>query len=237
MSGGKHCYPGSDVLINKYNIRDKDLLQKLEIQKCCTRILGLDIRPSRIAYTYDTAHLMNIHKYLFDDIYEWAGEFRKENFYKSERVLSGGSAEYADYNEINKELSVLFHKYEKLEWNKVENLENEVTDFLLELWSIHPFREGNTRTCITFLWHYLQGKGIDFKVALLRNNPMYVRDSLVMANYEQKGYLLKIISDALKKSNVESNYFMEEEHIEEAYQIAKADYEAFKAKYSLKRDE
>lgn len=237
MSGGKHCYPGSDVLINKYNIRDKDLLQKLEIQKCCTKILGLDIRPSRIAYTYDTAHLMNIHKYLFDDIYEWAGEFRKENFYKSERVLSGGSAEYAGYNEINKKLSVLFHKYEKLEWNKVENLENEVTNFLLELWSIHPFREGNTRTCITFLWHYLQGKGIDFKVALLRNNPMYVRDSLVMANYEQKGYLLKIISDALKKSNVESNYSMEEEYIEEAYQIAKADYEAFKARYSLKRDE
>ena len=100
MSGGKHCYTGSDVLINKYNIRDKDLLQKLEIQKCCTRILGLDIRPSRIAYTYDTAHLMNIHKYLFDDIYEWAGEFRKENFYKSERVLSGGSAEYADYKTI-----------------------------------------------------------------------------------------------------------------------------------------
>ena len=237
MSGGKHCYPGSDVLINKYNIRDKDLLQKLEIQKCCTKILGLDIRPSRIAYTYNTSHLMNIHKYLFNDIYEWAGEFRKENFYKSERVLSGGSAEYADYNEINKKLSVLFHKYEKLEWNKVENLENEVTNFLLELWSIHPFREGNTRTCITFLWHYLQGKGIDFKVALLRNNPMYVRDSLVMANYEQKGYLLKIISDALKKSNVESNYSMEEEYIEEAYQIAKADYEAFKAKYSLKRDE
>ncbi len=52
---------------------------------------------------------------------------------------------------------------------------------------------------------------------MLRNNPMYVRDSLVMANYEQKGYLLKIISDALESSNVESNYFMEEEHTEEAY--------------------
>lgn len=234
MSGGKHCYPGSDVLINKYNIRDKDLLQKLEIQKCCTKILGLDIRPSRIAYTYNTSHLMNIHKYLFNDIYEWAGEFRKENFYKSERVLSGGSAEYADYNEINKKLSVLFHKYEKLEWNKVENLENEVTNFLLELWSIHPFREGNTRTCITFLWHYLQGKGIDFKVALLRNNPMYVRDSLVMANYEQKGYLLKIISDALKNITIDLDYSMEGKQTEEAYQIAKADYEAFKTKYSIK---
>ena len=106
---------------------------------------------------------------------------------------------------------------------------------MLELWSIHPFREGNTRTCITFLWHHLQGKGIDFKVALLRNKPMYVRDSLVMANYEQKGYLLKIISDALENANAESGYAMEGEHTEEVYQIAKADYEAFRTKYSIKR--
>ena len=233
MSGGKHCYPNSDVLINKYNIRDKELLQKLEIQKCCTKIVGLDIRPDRIPYTYDVEHLMRIHKYLFGDIYEWAGEFRKENFYKSERVLSGGSAEYADYYDISQKLTALFQKYDDFEWDKAESIEKEVADFLLELWSIHPFREGNTRTCITFLWHYLYGKGIDFKVALLRNNPMYVRDSLVMANYEQKGYLLKIISDALESAVVDADYSINGEQSEEAYQIAKADYEAFKTKYSL----
>ena len=80
----------------------------------------------------------------------------------------------------------------------------------------------------------MQGKGIDFKVALLRNNPMYVRDSLVMANYEQKGYLLKIISDALKNITIDLDYSMEGKQTEEAYQIAKADYEAFKTKYSIK---
>lgn len=83
MSGGKQCYPNSDVLINKYNIRNKELLQKLEIQKCCMKIVGLDIRPDRIPYTYDIEHLTNIHKYLFGDNYEWAGEFRKENFTKA----------------------------------------------------------------------------------------------------------------------------------------------------------
>ena len=236
MSGGKHCYPDSDVLINKYNIRDKELLQKLEIQKCCTKIVGLDVRPNRIPYTYNSEHLMSIHKYLFGDIYKWAGEFRKENFYKSERVLSGGSAEYADYHDIQKKLTALFQKYDGFEWTKVDSLEKEVADFLLELWSIHPFREGNTRACITFLWHYLKGKGINFQVALLRNNPMYVRDSLVMANYEQKGYLLKIISDALENEVAESNYVIDAEQSEEAYQISKADYEAFRTKYSIKRE-
>ena len=111
-----------------------------------------------------------------------------------------------------------------------------VSDFLLSLWSIHPFREGNTRTCITFLWHYLKGKGVDFQVALLRNNPMYVKDSLVMANYDQKEYLIKIISDALQNERLETEYFMNNLQNEETYQIAKEDYEAFRDKYSIKKD-
>ena len=181
-------------------------------------------------------HMINIHKYLFGDIYEWAGTFRKENLYKSERVLSGGSAEYADYHEIENRLKKLLQEYADIDWMKTTKKGDVVSDFLLELWSIHPFREGNTRTCITFLWHYLKGKGVDFQVALLRNNPMYVRDSLVMANYEQKGYLRKIISDALQGEAQESEYSMGEEQAGEQYKIAKSDYEAFREKYSIKKD-
>ncbi len=231
MNGGKNCYPGSDVLINKYNIRDKKLLEKYEIQKVFVKLLGLDIKPARIAYTYDMEHMVNIHKYLFGDIYEWAGNFRKENLYKSERVLSGGSAEYADYHEIKKCLKRLLQEYADIDWKKTMKKGDVVSDFLLALWSIHPFREGNTRTCITFVWHYLKGKGVDFQVALLRNNPMYVRDSLVMANYGRKEYLRGIISDALQGGAHQSEYSMNEEQAGEQYKIAKADYEAFREKY------
>jgi len=236
MSGGKNYYPGSDVLINKYNIRDKELLEKFEIQKAFAKLLGLDVNPARISYTYDVEHLINIHKYLFGDIYEWAGTFRKENLYKSERVLSGGSAEYADYHEIEKCLEKLLQEYEQVDWMKTTKKGEIVSEFLLALWSIHPFREGNTRTCITFMWHYLKGKGVDFQVALLRNNPMYVRDSLVMANYDQKDYLRKIIADALQGEEREEEYSINEQQAGEQYKIAKADHEAFKEKYSIKKD-
>ena len=236
MSGGRNCYPESDVLINKYNIRDKEMLEKFEIQKVFAKLLGLDVKPERIDYTYNVEHIVNIHKYLFGDIYEWAGSFRKENLYKSERVLSGGSAEYADYHDIEERLEKLLEEYANIDWNNSLAKGDVVSDFLLALWSIHPFREGNTRTCITFLWHYLKGKGIDFQVALLRNNPMYVRDSLVMANYDQKEYLRKIISDALQGDALETEYLMNEEEAGEQYKIAKADYEAFRDKYSIKKD-
>ena len=41
MSGGRNCYPESDVLINKYNIRDKELLEKFEIQEPASRFCGI----------------------------------------------------------------------------------------------------------------------------------------------------------------------------------------------------
>ncbi len=236
MSGGKNCYPDSDVLINKYNIREKELLEKFEIQKVFVKLLGLDVKPTRIAYTYDVEHMVSIHKYLFGDIYEWAGTFRRENLYKSERVLSGGSAEYADYHEIRERLEKLLKEYANMDMGGAAKKGDEVSDFLLALWSIHPFREGNTRTCITFLWHYLKGKGVDFQVAVLGNNPMYVRDALVMANYDQKEYLRRIISDALQGEMQESEYPMKDEQVGEQYKIAKADYEAFREKYSIKKD-
>lgn len=237
MSGGRYCYPGSEVLVNKYDIRDKELLEKFEIQKVFAKLLGLDVKPERIEYSYDTEHLVKIHQYLFGDIYEWAGTFRKENLYKGERVLSGGSAEYADYHKIDKKLKDIFIKYKTVKWEEEKQLSDEVADFLLDLWSIHPFREGNTRTCITFLWHYLKGKGINFQVALLRNNPMYVRDSLVMANYEQKEYLRKIIADALRDEIANTDYVISDEQNDEQYQIAKSDYEVFRKKYSIKKDD
>lgn len=126
MRGGKNCYPDSDILINKYNIQDKELLEKFEIQKVFVKLLGLDVNPDRIPYTYDVKHLVNIQKYLFGDIYEWAGTFREENLYKSERVLSGGSAEYADYHDIERKLKSVLQKYEKVDWSGCSKIEESV---------------------------------------------------------------------------------------------------------------
>jgi len=91
-------------LVYKYHIRDKELLEKLEIQKVAVKLLGLDIQPERIKATFDTEHLIAVHRYLFGDVYEWAGKFRDENFYKSERVLSGGVM-------VNLFCNTLFEKY------------------------------------------------------------------------------------------------------------------------------
>ena len=57
-----------------------------------------------------------------------------------------------------------------------------------------------------------------------------------MANYDQKENLRRKITDALQGEAQASEYSMSEERAGEQYKIAKADYEAFREKYSIKRD-
>ena len=64
---------------------------------------------------------------------------------------------------------------------------------------------------------------------------MYVRDSLVMANYDQKQYIQKIISDALAPDITDQIYKQSENASEEQYKIAKTDYEAFREKYTISK--
>lgn len=51
-------------------------------------------------FELSVAYLKFIHKYLFHDIYEYAGEFRNINFSKHEEVLHGDSVAYGDYKLI-----------------------------------------------------------------------------------------------------------------------------------------
>ncbi len=231
MSGGINCYPGTDVLVNKYGIREKDALEKLEIQKVAVKLLRLDVNPCIIPMSYNPEHLLALHLYLFGDIYEWAGTIRKENIFKAERVLSGGSAEYADYREISHRLEIFFQKYVPLEGAYFKENATIVAEMLQDLWSIHPFREGNTRTCVTYLWLFLYGKGVTFHVELLKNNALYVRDALVMANYGEWKYLLSIVEDALMGYEVSVSERVKDEEVNSRYKITKTEYESFRSKY------
>lgn len=70
-----YCYPGSNVLKNKLNIRDADTLENAERELTAIRISELKINP--IYGHFDLEHLKNIHRYIFQDVYDWAGELRR----------------------------------------------------------------------------------------------------------------------------------------------------------------
>ena len=87
-----------------------------------------------------------MHKYIFQDLYEWAGQQRKMNIYKEEPVLGGLSVDYSDIFDIPKDAENVLSKMRNKRWKDMNSHEASVefSDSLAHLWKIHPFREGNT---------------------------------------------------------------------------------------------
>lgn len=145
-----YFYPNSDVLKNKLNITDYDELKEKEAEVSFERLVELYDRP--IVGNFDVQHLKDIHRYLFGDIYDWAGEYRYVNMQKQ--------TGFTDYKNIDEYLSgelQLMHE----EFGQVTN-ESSFAAFLAtyyaQLLTIHPFREGNGRSSREFLREFVAEK-------------------------------------------------------------------------------
>lgn len=80
MADSVYCYPGTNVLKNKLGIQDADKLSQMERKLTALRLLELVNKP--IMGNFDLQHLQDIHWYIFQDIYEWAGAIRKTDLAK-----------------------------------------------------------------------------------------------------------------------------------------------------------
>lgn len=89
-------------------------------------------------------------------MYEWAGQYRKINIQKREKILAGKSVWYSDNEDIEKDLETAWKNINAVDWAKLskEEFAKNVARLFPAIWQVHPFREGNTRTVvmlITFL--------------------------------------------------------------------------------------
>ena len=96
-----YCYYGSNVLKNKLNIRNNDELKQAEEEITAIKQLVLLQEPLKGRFT--KTHLMNIHHFLFCDIYSFAGKIRKEQ-------ISKGDTMFYPPNVIDDELTRLFNE-------------------------------------------------------------------------------------------------------------------------------
>lgn len=140
-----YCYPGTNILKNKLDIRDSNKLFKIEKQ--IVLVKSYILRQNKIRYTFDKKHFTYLHDFLFGDIYPFAGKFRTENIYK-------GSFTFASWEYIESELDRLLKELKSenfLQELDKENLSKRLAYYLSELNVLHPFREGNGRTIREFI--------------------------------------------------------------------------------------
>lgn len=200
-----YLYENSSILVNRLNIRDSSILADAEADYVSMRLRELAEIP--LKGHYDVSHFLRMHQYIFQDIYEWAGEPRKLNIEKSEDVLGGMSVEYSDVMDIVKDIRYCLAKGKKYKWATIsqEEIVEKFSGILAELWKIHAFREGNTRTTITFMCQYADANIKNIDRQLFEENSAYVRTALVAynayfrdgSNFQKKNYLEDIVYDAL----------------------------------------
>lgn len=195
-----YLYDDVAVMKNKLNIKDSERLEDAEAAITMSRLLKISELFGNGEFDIDK--LQSIHKYIFGDIYEWAGEFRKINIEKSERVLNGLSVKYSDHKNIKIDANKVIKKLNNINWEKLslEQQAEKLAKLTAELWRVHCFREGNTRTTITFIELFAKSKGIELNKDLFKQHSGYVRDSLVLSSideYSDSEYLISIVKDSI----------------------------------------
>ena len=154
-----------------------------EADKVAARITEL---LSENAFNFAPTELLNIHKRLFKDIFDGAGVYRDYNFTKKEWVLNGDTVIYAPYESIRETLEYDFDQEKNFSYKNLSLDESirHLCRFTSNIWQVHPFCEGNTRTTAVFIIKYLKTFGFNIKTQVFADNSWYFRNSLVRANYK-----------------------------------------------------
>ncbi len=139
MSSDPYVYPGTTVLKNIPGIRNQEILDRFEADRVGQRSLELIERP--LSGLFDIEHLQGIHRYLFQDVYEWAGDFRTVDIAK-------GNSYFAHVPYIESTLKGLFGELSEerhLRGLNQERFASRLAQTLGTLNAVHAFREGNGR--------------------------------------------------------------------------------------------
>lgn len=222
-----------DSIVNSYYKNKPNEKERTEeADKIAVRIAKIIVEDS---FTFSLGQLLSIHKNLFNDVFQHAGELRGYNFSKKEWVLDGASVTYGDFRELEMILQYDFEQEKKFQYKSLSKDEiiEHLAIFVANLWQIHAFEEGNTRTTAVFLIKYLRSLGFDVSNDTFAKNAWYFRNALVRANYnnisknifEDRSYLIKFLRNLLL--NEKNELKNRELHIAYLNQIELSTHETF----------
>ena len=161
-----YVHQDTGTLKNKLEITDYATLNSAEKDITFAKFLNIS---STYKTNFDIDYFKSIHKHIFEDIFDWAGEFRTVPVFKQEVVIPGLSLEYSSPNNIESELKACLDSMNSINWQAL-SLDEKIKKFtthLTQIWKIHPFRDGNTRTTITFARQFSQEHDFPMDLAFL----------------------------------------------------------------------
>lgn len=157
MTDSKYVYPGTDTLMNKAGIRNYRELALFESLVSTKRLAELHLTP--ITGDFDLSHLQDIHHYIFQDVYPFAGQIRTENIAKD-------NFRFAPTQFIEPAAQDIFGQLQgegALKGMPAEQFAERAAYYMAEINVLHPFREGNGRSTREFIRELANNAGFDLQ--------------------------------------------------------------------------
>ena len=210
-----YLYPDVPVLKNKMGIKTESTLDLIEAEQSRANMMLL---YEQSFSDFSPKGLCDIHRFLFGDIYDWAGQYRIINIQKSEKVLGGRSVWYSNDTDIERDLNKAFQQLNSFQWGHCsrEEFVKALAKYFPPIWQVHPFREGNMRSIVMLMTLFTESFGFFFDKELLAASAGYLRNAFVMASIDQYSefeHLERILLDAVCSEPVEE--FSEYPEVEE----------------------
>lgn len=187
-----YCYRGTGCLKNKLALRESALLQAFELE-----MSSLRAQEPLPAGRFGPAHYRRIHRHLFQDVYRWAGRYR------TIRTAKGGN--WFCYPEhIEREMDRLFVRLAAAPFTAGANASEfaaEAARFVGELNAIHPFREGNGRTQLTFL--HLVAARAGHRLAFDRVSPDLFLSAMIASFHGDLAHLTSQLRELLIENDID----------------------------------
>ncbi len=211
-----YVYPGTDVLVNHFNVRDEDRLGRIERLVSFEAMVEL-MRDASRERSFDFDTLAWIHRRLFEDVYPFAGELRTVEISKPETVLSGRSIRYGHPRDIASTAHAAIHALHAVDYDHMQGTKGWplFAEGLAMLWRSHAFREGNTRAVLTFAHMLLKANGCETDFSVISRSPSATRDELVRASEGYGRGLASLFAEArasfVRRSHPVLGYLSEEQ--------------------------
>jgi cell filamentation protein len=185
-----YCYFGTAVLKNKFGLKEDGELLKAEREITSIKLLMLYNMPIEGLFNLD--HLCNIHKIIFEDIYEWSGKIRKGEF------LTKGSSIFCRGQYLKENADKIFNQLqdEKLLRNlSRDNFIKRLAYFMGETNALHPFREGNGRTSREYFRQLSLNANYILDFSKINKDKLLIADIEAFNGFYEK--LIKILNKAI----------------------------------------
>ncbi len=146
---------------------------------------------STSTFAFNANGYISLHRRIFEGVFKHAGEVRNYNITKKEWVLDGDTVIYLNWEDLHQAIEWDLNQEKSFRYKglTVDEQIEHIANFVADLWQIHAFREGNTRTTAVFTIQYLRTMGFNVNNKMFAFHSWYFRNALVRANYRniQKG--------------------------------------------------